>query len=42
MGRLIPAGTGVPTYRDMEIRVHGAEVGTEEEPAPVVVGASDR
>jgi DNA-directed RNA polymerase subunit beta' len=38
MGRLIPAGTGVPQYRDMEIRVHGAEV-VEEEPAPVVVGS---
>ncbi|MBX3025361.1 DNA-directed RNA polymerase subunit beta' [bacterium] len=35
MGRLIPAGTGVPQYRDMELRVHGAEV-VEEEPAPVV------
>jgi len=42
MGRLIPAGTGVPEYREMEIRVHGAEVGGEEEPAPVVVGAIDR
>jgi DNA-directed RNA polymerase subunit beta' len=41
MGRLIPAGTGVPEYRDMEIRVHGAEVGGDEEPAPVVVGAID-
>ncbi len=39
MGRLIPAGTGVPKYRDMEIHVHGGEVGPEEEPAPVVVGA---
>jgi DNA-directed RNA polymerase subunit beta' len=39
MGRLIPAGTGVPQYREMEIRVHGAEPGSEEEPAPVVVGA---
>jgi DNA-directed RNA polymerase subunit beta' len=38
MGRLIPAGTGVPQYRDMELRVHGAEV-AEEEPAPVVVGS---
>ncbi|MGH8322581.1 MAG: DNA-directed RNA polymerase subunit beta', partial [Steroidobacteraceae bacterium] len=41
MGRLIPAGTGVPAYREMEIRVHGAAVGAEEEPAPVVVGAID-
>jgi DNA-directed RNA polymerase subunit beta' len=41
MGRLIPAGTGVPKYRDMEIRVHGAEVADEAEPAPVVVGAID-
>jgi DNA-directed RNA polymerase subunit beta' len=39
MGRLIPAGTGVPHYQEMEIRVHGAEPGSEEEPAPVVVGA---
>ena len=39
MGRLIPAGTGVPKYRDMDIRVHGAAAGAEEEPAPVVVGA---
>jgi DNA-directed RNA polymerase subunit beta' len=39
MGRLIPAGTGVPKYREMDIQVHGAEVGPEEEPAPVVVGA---
>jgi DNA-directed RNA polymerase subunit beta' len=39
MGRLIPAGTGVPQYQEMEIRVHGAEPGSEEEPAPVVVGA---
>ena len=38
MGRLIPAGTGVPQYRSMELRVHGAEV-VEEEPAPVVVGS---
>ncbi len=38
MGRLIPAGTGVPQYREMELRVHGAEV-AEEEPAPVVVGS---
>jgi DNA-directed RNA polymerase subunit beta' len=38
MGRLIPAGTGVPQYREMELRVHGAEV-VEEEPAPVVVGS---
>src|SRR5262249_29344740 len=41
MGRLIPAGTGVPRYREMEMRVPGAEVGAEEEPAPVVVGASE-
>jgi hypothetical protein len=31
----------VPEYRGMEIRVHGAEVGGEEEAAPVVVGAID-
>jgi DNA-directed RNA polymerase subunit beta' len=38
MGRLIPAGTGVPSYRSMELRAHGVEV-AEEEPAPVVVGS---
>jgi DNA-directed RNA polymerase subunit beta' len=37
MGRLIPAGTGVPRYREMELQVQGAEAGAEE-PAPVVVG----
>jgi DNA-directed RNA polymerase subunit beta' len=41
MGRLIPAGTGVPKYREMEVHVHGAEGGAGEEPAPVVVGAID-
>jgi len=41
MGRLIPAGTGVPQYREMELRAHGAEV-ADEEPAPVVVGSIDR
>jgi len=41
MGRLIPAGTGVAKYRSMELRVAGAEEGHEEEPAPVVVGATD-
>jgi len=40
MGRLIPAGTGVPHYREMELRVHGAEV-PDEEPAPVVAGSID-
>jgi DNA-directed RNA polymerase subunit beta' len=40
MGRLIPAGTGVPQYREMELRAHGAEV-PEEEAAPVVVGSID-
>jgi len=39
MGRLIPAGTGNPRYRNMEVRAQGVEVGAEEEPAPVVVGA---
>jgi DNA-directed RNA polymerase subunit beta' len=40
MGRLIPAGTGVPQYRTMELRAHGAEV-AEDEVAPVVVGSID-
>jgi DNA-directed RNA polymerase subunit beta' len=39
MGRLIPAGTGVPKYREVEVRVRGGDAGAAEEPAPVVVGA---
>jgi DNA-directed RNA polymerase subunit beta' len=39
MGRLIPAGTGVPRYRTMEVRTSAGESGTEAEPAPVVVEA---
>jgi DNA-directed RNA polymerase subunit beta' len=39
MGRLIPAGTGVPQYRTMELRVRGAEPGAGEDAAPVVVEA---
>jgi DNA-directed RNA polymerase subunit beta' len=39
MGRLIPAGTGNPKYRDMQVRVEGAEAAGEEEPGPVVVSA---
>jgi DNA-directed RNA polymerase subunit beta' len=39
MGRLIPAGTGVPKYREVEVRVRGGDGGPSEEPAPVVVGA---
>ena len=39
MGRLIPAGTGVPQYRTMELRVRGAEPGTGEDAAPIVVEA---
>ena len=39
MGRLIPAGTGVSKYRQMEVVAQGAEGGPDEEPAPVVVGA---
>jgi DNA-directed RNA polymerase subunit beta' len=39
MGRLIPAGTGNPKYRDMQVHVQGVEVGAEEEAGPVVVGA---
>jgi DNA-directed RNA polymerase subunit beta' len=38
MGRLIPAGTGVTRYRQMEIQVHGTEGEEAEEAAPVVVG----
>jgi hypothetical protein len=41
MGRLIPQGPACPRYRELEIRVHGAEAGADEEPAPVVVGAID-
>ena len=41
MGRLIPAGTGLESYRSMELRIPGAEEAGEEEPAPVVVGATD-
>ena len=39
MGRLIPAGTGVPQYGTMELRVRGAEPGAGEDAAPVVVEA---
>ncbi len=38
MGRLIPAGTGVPKYSEMEIVVEGAEEGVRE-PVPVVAEA---
>ena len=31
MGRLIPAGTGMPKYRYMGIRIEGGEAGAEEE-----------
>jgi DNA-directed RNA polymerase subunit beta' len=34
MGRLIPAGTGMPRYRYMGIRIEGADAGLEEERAP--------
>jgi DNA-directed RNA polymerase subunit beta' len=33
MGRLIPAGTGMPRYRYMGIRIEGADAGAEEEQA---------
>jgi len=33
MGRLIPAGTGMPRYRYMGIRIEGADEGLEEEPS---------
>ena len=40
MGRLIPAGTGVPTVsRDGNPRARWRRSAAEEEPAPVVVGA---
>jgi len=39
MGRLIPAGTGVPKYSQMELVVEGAETEGTEEPAPVVAEA---
>ncbi len=41
MGRLIPAGTGVAHYRELELKIPSAEEGGEEQPAPVVVGAID-
>jgi DNA-directed RNA polymerase subunit beta' len=34
MGRLIPAGTGMPRYRYMGIRVEGADVEVDGEPGP--------
>ena len=37
MGRLIPAGTGVPKYSEMDLLVEGAEV--LEEPVSVVAEA---
>ncbi len=33
MGRLIPAGTGLPRHRFMGIQIEGAEEGLEEAPA---------
>jgi DNA-directed RNA polymerase subunit beta' len=39
MGRLIPAGTGVTAYSQMELEVAGAEGDGEQEPAPVVAEA---
>ncbi len=33
MGRLIPAGTGMPKYRYMGIRIEGGDADTEDEPA---------
>jgi DNA-directed RNA polymerase subunit beta' len=38
MGRLIPAGTGVPRYSEMELVVEGAEAEVQE-PVPVVAEA---
>jgi DNA-directed RNA polymerase subunit beta' len=40
MGRLIPAGTGVGSYARMEVVAEQPEGVTGEEPAPVVVEAS--
>jgi DNA-directed RNA polymerase subunit beta' len=39
MGRLIPAGTGVPLYSQMELEVEGADAEGAQEPAPVVAEA---
>ena len=39
MGRLIPAGTGVTKYGEMEIQVEGAEAEDAQEPVPVVAEA---
>jgi DNA-directed RNA polymerase subunit beta' len=39
MGRLIPAGTGVPRYSEMELHVEGAEAEGAQEPVPVVAEA---
>jgi len=41
MGRLIPAGTGVPHYSEMEVVVEGAEEEALEQPVPVVAEASE-
>jgi DNA-directed RNA polymerase subunit beta' len=39
MGRLIPAGTGVSKYGQMELQVEGAEAEDTHEPVPVVAEA---
>ena len=39
MGRLIPAGTGVPRYSEMELVVEGAEAEAAPGTAPVVAEA---
>jgi DNA-directed RNA polymerase subunit beta' len=39
MGRLIPAGTGVSKYGEMELQVEGAEAEAVHEPVPVVAEA---
>jgi DNA-directed RNA polymerase subunit beta' len=39
MGRLIPAGTGVPKYSQMETVVEGGEAAAGQEPVPVVAEA---
>ena len=39
MGRLIPAGTGVTKYGEMELQVEGSEAEDTQEPVPVVAEA---
>ena len=45
MGRLIPAGTGLPRHRYMGIQIEGAEEGlpevAAEEPVPMLTSVSE-